>query len=292
VRFTITALGAAGGRTVGQVVSDIVRYLEPRPAEPAPPALAAPSVPSGDGPSSYYADQGTEPGRWLGYCAHEAGLDGAVDPADFARVLAGRDPRTGTRLLTATGSAGRRPTLGAGQVTRTGAGGEPLYGVEDVAAALRVTRSEAEALMAAGQRQVAARDDPAGVPEPEGSYLVPHVEPDGSRWVAGSELDHCEQARAVGVRPEEVAGGGEGGDQFSVAEAARLAGVTAQYLRGLCRRWVNDREEIKTQLAEGKEPRRAFVVAHRGLKGQWIVTRAELVRFLERRPYEWATTSR
>ncbi|MDP9419917.1 MAG: relaxase domain-containing protein, partial [Actinomycetota bacterium] len=283
MRFTITALGATGGRTVGQVVSDIVRYLEPRSAGPASPALGAPSVPSGDGPSSYYADRGTEPGRWLGYSAHEAGLEGAVDPTDFARVLAGRDPRTGARLLTATGSAGRRPTLGAGQVTRTGAGGEPLYGIEDVAATLRITRLEAEGLLAAGERHAAAKDDCARVPDPEGSYLVPLVEPDGSRWVTGAELDRCEQARAVGVRPEEVAAGGEGIDQLSVGEAARLAGVTAQYLRGLCRRWENDREEITAQLAEGKEPKRAFVVAHRGLKRQWIVTRAELVKFLERR---------
>ena len=32
MRFTITALGSKGGRTVGKVVGDIVRYLEPRSA--------------------------------------------------------------------------------------------------------------------------------------------------------------------------------------------------------------------------------------------------------------------
>jgi conjugative relaxase-like TrwC/TraI family protein len=282
VRFTVTALGSAGGRTVGQVVGDIVRYLEPRPVAPAGRSPATPAVPSGDGPSSYYADRGTEAGRWLGFSAGEAGLAGAVDAADFARVLAGRDPRTGERLLTAAGSAGRRPTLGAGQATRTAADGRPLYGVDDVAAALGVTRREAEAMVAAGERH-SARGDDAGPAEPEGAYLVPVVESDGSRWVTAEELDRCEQARAIGVEPAMVAGGGEGADQLSVAEAARLAGVTARYLRGLCRRWENHRGDLEAALAEGTDPGRAWVVAHRGTKRQWIITRANLVAFLERR---------
>ena len=109
-------------------------------------------MPSGVGPSSYYADRGSEAGRWLGYSAREAGLVGAVDSADFARVLAGRDPRTDVRLLTASGSAGRRPTLGAGLHTRIGSDGEVLYGIDDVAAALKVSKAEAEALVAAGER--------------------------------------------------------------------------------------------------------------------------------------------
>ena len=69
MRFTVTPLGSAGGRTVGQVVDDIVRYLEPRTADVA--TVLAPAVPGGDGPSSYYADRGTEVGRWLGYGANE-----------------------------------------------------------------------------------------------------------------------------------------------------------------------------------------------------------------------------
>ncbi|MGH3848563.1 MAG: relaxase domain-containing protein, partial [Pseudonocardiaceae bacterium] len=92
MRFTVTPLGSAGGRTVGQVVGDIVRYLEPR----TPNALSiAPAVPGGDGPTSYYADRGTEAGRWLGYGATEAGLTGEVVTTDFARVLSGRDPGPG-----------------------------------------------------------------------------------------------------------------------------------------------------------------------------------------------------
>jgi hypothetical protein len=149
VRFTITPLGSAGGRTVGQVVDDIVRYLEPRVADRRG---GAPPIPGGEGPSSYYADRGTEPGRWLGFGAGEAGLRGAVTPGDFARVLAGRDPRTGARLITAQGSAGRRPTLGAGTETRRAADGSRLYSAKDAAAALRITQREADAMLAAGER--------------------------------------------------------------------------------------------------------------------------------------------
>ncbi|MDP9387611.1 MAG: AAA family ATPase, partial [Actinomycetota bacterium] len=190
------------------------------------------------------------------------------------------------RLLTASGSAGRRPTLGAGQATRTGPNGERLYDTADVAAALRITRREAEALLDAGDRRSQADPSPEETTrgtEPEGSYLVSHADADGERWVTGVELDRCEDARALGTEPEVVAAGGKPTDQLSLVEAARLAGVTAQYLRGLCRRWETHRDRITAEVAEGKVTKRAYVVAHRGTKRQWVITRGELVAFLERR---------
>ncbi len=72
-------------------------------------------------------------------------------------------------------------------------------------------------------------------------------------------------------------------DQLTLAEAARLAGVTNQYLRGLARYHDDHRDEIERSLAAGRHPRRAFLVAHRGTKGQWLVTREHLAEFLERR---------
>jgi conjugative relaxase-like TrwC/TraI family protein len=290
MRFAITALGSAGGRTLGQVVSDIVRYLEPRRPERPGPDQPAPTVPSGDGPSSYYADRGTEPGRWLGYSATEAALIGPVDSTEFARVLAGRDPRTGARLLSASGSAGRRPSLGAGQQTRTGPCGEAFYGGDDIAAALKVTKREAEMLISAGERHtvralvgmLAPGVDP-GVVDPEGSYLVPTIEPDGSRWVTAAELDRCEQARSLGVSPNHVASCGQPTDQLSVAEAARLSGVTTRYIRYVCRAWENHRDAIQAVQAGDKQVDRAYLVAHRGTRGQWVILRRELVAFLERR---------
>ncbi len=111
MKFTITPLGG-GSRDLGKVVDAIVRYLQPPPKEAPTPSPGAP-----EGPSRYYADSGEEPGRWLGEAARSAGLEGAVDRTDFARVLAGRDPHTGERLITAQGSAGRRAKLGAGNQT-------------------------------------------------------------------------------------------------------------------------------------------------------------------------------
>ena len=285
MRFTITPLGSTGGRTVGQVVDDIVRYLEPRAAASW---IDAPGVPEGEGPSSYYADRGTEPGRWIGYGAKEALLTGAVDPTDFARVMAGRDPHTGARLITAQGSAGRRPTLGAGTTTRLDATGQPLFGPDDTAAALAVTKREAGALIAAGERAAfgalltgVTRQPPPG--EPDAAYAVPIIDAEGNRWITQAELDRVDEARSRGVAPDVVAAAGAPDDQLSIAHAARLSGLTARYLRSLCRRYDDHRAEIDTAVAEGRKPRRAYLVGHRGTKNQWLVTRENLVAYLHRR---------
>ena len=290
MRFTITALGSKGGRTVGKVVGDVVRYLEPRTA-PSHGAATAPPVPEGEGPSSYYADRGTEAGRWLGVGAAESGLRGGVDAGDFARVLAGRDPSTGRRLITASGSAGRRPTLGAGCATETSPDGTVLYDIDDIAAALRVTRAEAEALVDAGRRRAVSRFLAATAGdgtladhlEPEGSYLIPIVGSDGTVRITGRELDRCEDARSLGVEADAVAAGGTPDEQLSVTEAARLSGVTARYIRYVCRAWEDNRTRIEADLASDRTPSRAYLVAHRSTRNQWIVTRGELAAFLQRR---------
>lgn len=285
MRFAITALGSGGGRTVGQVVDAVVRYLEPRPLDQGG---AAPAVPSGAGPASYYADRGSEAGRWIGHGAGEAGLVGRVLPRDFAHVLAGRDPHSGSRLITAQGSAGRRPTLGAGTETRRDASGTRLYDAKDLAVTLRITQQEANSLIAAGERAAvyALIDLGPGVgihSEPAGSYVVPYIDRDGSRFVPEHEIDRIEDARARGTSPTQVAQAGDPSDQFSIVEAARLSGVTAQYLRGLCRRYEQNRDEITADLSEGRSPTRAYVVAWRGTKGHWRIKRQDLVAFLERR---------
>ncbi len=288
MRFTITPLGSAGGRSVGQVVDDIVRYLDgpqpPRAGQPTPTREAR-------GPSSYYADGSAEPGRWLGNGAAEMGLTGAVAAQDFARVLAGRDPHTGVRLITAQGSAGRRPTLARGTETRWGADGEPLYDMRDAAAALKLEVAEVERLVAAGERRLAvvalggllAAGSPPEPSEFEGGYLVPIVDADGTRWLPEPELQRCEAARAAGPDPDAIAAGGNAGDSLVLAEAARLAGVSARYLRSLCKRWEQDREKIEATQAAGEEPPRPFLRAYRGIKGTWLVKRGDLVDYVRLR---------
>ncbi len=325
MKFTVTPLGGGRG-DAARVVDAIVRYLQPPPK--ATPSSLTPR-PDGGGPERYYADRGEEPGRWLGRAAHGSGLTGVVQRPDFAAVLAGRNPRTDERLITARGSAGRRPTLGSGAHTKVGADGEQLYDVADAAAVLGLSHREVERMLNVGTavalgafaqadgpqappgdevgppaRPPGASPDSAGPPvrpparspvgppvdavtrrfsQPGDSYLVPLVEGDGSLWVRASELARCSHARDTGVDPGEIRSLGAPDDQLSLAEAARLVGLTKQFLRGLARYHDEHRVEIERSLAAGRHPRRAFLVAHRGTKGRWLVTREHLAEFVERR---------
>lgn len=276
MRFTITPLGSVGGRTVDQVVGDIVRYL----SRPRPPVVPAQPGPATEAPSRYYADDGDEPGRWLGRGARSTGLEGDVDPDHFARVLAGRDPLTGERLITAQGSAGRRSTLGVGASTRWAADGEALYDEHDAAAALGVEADEMERLLAAGAEVAAV---PSQHRQAGGSYVMSCADADGTRWVTETELARIEAARATGPTPDQIAAGGGADDLLALADAARLAGVTARYLRGLARRWEQHRPEIEQARAEGRPVRRAYIVAWRGTKKQWLIKRSDLAEFVARR---------
>ena len=285
MRFTITALGSAGGRTVGQVVDAIVRYLEPRVPEQQGPTLA---VPAGDAPSSYYADRGSEAGRWRGRGADAMDLSGEVLTKDFALVLAGRDPHTGTRLLTARGSAGRRVNLGVGHHTRLSAAGERLYDMRDAAAALGVEDDDLAVLARAGTRLALGRalselTGAATAPnEPAGSFLTPIL--DGEQvWITEGELVRCEAGRAIGPAPAEIAALGDVDDVLTLNEAARLSGLTPRYVRGLAARYERDRDDIAARRSRGERVNKAYLVAGRGVKGRWLVRRGDLVDFLGRR---------
>lgn len=276
MRFTITALGAFGGRTVDDVVDSIVRYLDrPRP-------VPGPTAPPGDAPSSYYADSGEEPGRWLGTGAENAGLAGEVTAEDFGRVLAGRDPRTGERLLGAQGSAGRRPTLGVGAQTRS-LDGERVYDERDAAAALRIDADELDRLLVAGLAAAITALAGRRRPPARTAYLVPVIDGNGERWVSEREIARLERARAEGITPEDVMAAGGRDDLLSITDAALLAGVTTRYLRGLARRWERERRSIEAELAGGREARRAYLVAYRGPKNRWQVKRADLADYVTRR---------
>ncbi len=275
MRFTITALGAQAGQTVAQVVDRIVNYLKPQRTERPAPAVSA-GAPSA---VRYYADRGEEPGRWRGLGAAESGLVGAVASEDFARVLEGRDPRTGARLVTAQGSAGRRPTLGVGAETWRTPDGEPLYDPRDAAALLGLRERDVLTLLDAGQR-ITTTD--ADLP-PGDTYLVPQVGAGGTRRLSESELARFEQARLDNPAADRVAASGEPADLLSLTYAARLAGVTARYLRSLCRYHEEHAAEITAAVADGRTIRRAFLVGVKTTRGTWQVRRGELVAFLRRR---------
>jgi conjugative relaxase-like TrwC/TraI family protein len=309
MRFTVTPLGGAA-RSVRQVVADVVEYLVPqgdrRPTPGTEPSEPATGV---GGPARYYADRGDEPGRWLGKGAPGMGLSGQVDGDAFAKLLAGRHPSTGARLITAQGSAGRRPKLGAGTETRWDQDGNALYDERDAAAALGVPRGELSRMLDAGTRLAVARlvatwtgtgqrrrlgtapaasgmTDPATgtvVREPSGSYLVPVLDTDGNRWVTDAELTRCEDDRAMGIPAEEISAAGDPDDLLPLADAARIAGVTVQYLRRVAKHYEQNRATIEEQLAAGRRPRRAYLVAHRDARDSWLVKRGELAAFVARR---------
>jgi conjugative relaxase-like TrwC/TraI family protein len=285
VRFTITPLGGAG-RAVTKIVDAIVRYLTPHTPVPPSAGLPGPGGGADAGPARYYADGGDEPGRWRGRGAQALGLAGQVTEADLATVLAGRDPATGARLLGAQGSAGRRPKLGVGAETRRSPAGLGLYDPTDAAAVLGLPAKQIHTMLDVGTTVSLSRLFPAadGLPaQPEGSYLVPIIDPVGDRWVTETELSRCEAALQAGAAPDEVAALGPPDELLSIAEAARLAGVTPRYLRRLAQRHEITAETIDAATTEGRRPRQAYVVAHRDGAGRWLVRRDELASYLDRR---------
>jgi conjugative relaxase-like TrwC/TraI family protein len=282
VRFTITPLGGVG-RPVTKIVGAIVDYLRPRRDPERGPSIPPQEPASGD-PARYYADGGEEPGRWRGDGADALRLSGQVDMDDLAKVLAGRDPDTGKRLITAQGSSGRRPRLGVGAPTRLGPDGQPLYGARDAAAVLRLPAKQVAEMVRTGVKialaQVFGWDVPA---EPGGAYLVPFVHGDGTAWITDAELRRCEDALAVGTTSEQIAAMGPPDEHIRAAEAARLLGVIPQYVRRVAKRYEDNRQEIESTLADGRRPRSNYLVAARDPKGRWMITRKELAAFVARR---------
>jgi TrwC relaxase len=211
-----------------KIVDAIVRYLTPRTLEPTAPGGPGPGRGEA-GPARYYADPGEELGPWRGPGAQAVGLAGQVTEADLAKVLAGRDPATGARLVSAQGSAGRRPKLGVGAETRRSAAGLALYDPTDAAAVLGLSATQIRAMLDVGTTLALSRLIPApgGLPaQPEGSYLAPIIDAAGDRWVTETELSRCEAVLQAGTGPGEVDALGPPDELLPIGEAARLAGVT------------------------------------------------------------------
>jgi conjugative relaxase-like TrwC/TraI family protein len=301
VRFAVTALGAKGGRTVGSVVADIVRYLKERPGQAQDSALgpgareqAAGTSVGGAEPSRYYADVAERSGRWLGHGAGGLGLHGDVDARDFRTVLGGRHPGTGERLISARGSAGRVAELGAGTVAGYAPDGEALYGIADAATVLGWSRADVADAAADGHRLAAARvfavlagagTGPGTEPGTGGTGmdLVPFVDRDGTVFVRDSELARLE-ALVNESRSAPIGDGTSGPREVvTAAEAARLIGTSRSYVARLCRTWEEHRDEITAAAGSGTPSRRAYIEAARTVDGGWAITREDLAAFIGRR---------
>ncbi len=145
MRVDVTPLGATS-RPVAAVARAVVDYLEGPSAAPGP-ALLTPS--GGDaGVAGYFGDSAEGPGRWVGAGDAHHGLVGTVERDAFQRLLEGRHPVTGARLVTARGSS-QRGHLAVGAVARFDEHGDPVYDLADTAALLGVAGDDVTAMVAA-----------------------------------------------------------------------------------------------------------------------------------------------
>ena len=151
MKLTVTPIGGHG-RSAAAVARAVVRYLSGMAKDPAAGVLGA------AGMATYLADSPEAPGRWIGAGAAFHGLHGVVDRERFQRVLEGRHPVTGERLITAQGSS-QRGHLAVGTAARFDGNGEALYTVADAAVLLGVAQRDVEAMIGAGRDNTIATDE-------------------------------------------------------------------------------------------------------------------------------------
>lgn len=246
----VTALGSNTQSAAG-AASGVANYLlgTADESDRATAQLLSP-VAGTEQQGRYYADSIEGPGHWLGHGATRLSLQGVVNREAFERVLSGRDPATGARLLSARGSAGRT-SLKVGTHTRTGPDGEVLYGIEDAASALGLRPEDVGLLIANGR-------DPSG-PDPLGNEVLTALDIDGEAFVTDDELVRWETANRALATAESLRSDGRPGDLLTMTEAAARIGVSPEYMRRVATRSVEHRAEIDAALAEGRSPERDWL---------------------------------
>jgi conjugative relaxase-like TrwC/TraI family protein len=278
VRLTVTPIGSTrlnGPRVAAAVVEYLEGDVQSTDGKPtARQLLARPRDDGTDGVVTYYADSIEGPGMWLGRGATRLGLDGLVDREPLERVLSGRHPTSGERLLHAVGSAARS-TLAVGTATRLTASGEWLYDRRDAAAALGMTVDEIDRLIATGDRR--SETDPAP------RWLSASSDANGARWIADGELARFElEASSDDELSPRLAKAAVNGSLSSRA-AAETLGVSVQYVRGACRYWERHREEIGALVAVGLSSTRAWIECDRGDDGSYRIREDAVREFVARR---------
>lgn len=135
----------------------------------------------------YYAGRGESPGRWVGSVAKDLDLEGEVDPAQFRRVLDGRNPTSGEVLVSAVGSASRATARNGGRTSTLPT--ESEVDVVRAAAALGVSTRYVRRMLSEGDRLAELRkaDPSASAPD---KYLIGRrtpPRPGGPHWTISSE---------------------------------------------------------------------------------------------------------
>ena len=252
VRLTITPIGAKG-RTASAVAASVVGYLD-SPSVDLGVGLLAQRPPDASFPVEYYADSVEGPGRWLGAGAETLGLVGVVDPAEFQRVLEGRHPHTGERLITAQGSS-QRQHLAVGTAAGHTDDGEAFYSLPDVARLLGLPRRDIAAFVEQGA--LATGTTPTGI------------------VVTDFEVERHLALAAHPVSASDVAAHGAPHDMLSVQDAARLLHVSPRYVRRVCANFINDAAHDTTALACEVDPA--------DQRGSYRIRRDDLAAFVATR---------
>lgn len=262
MRLTVTPLGAQSA-SAATVARSVVNYLEGGGSPAA--TLLSPSAGPGGFTTSYFADSIEGPGRWLGAGAAFRELGGAVEREAFQRVLEGRHPSTGERLVTARGSS-QRGHLAVGTHAVFDVDGNAMYTVNDAAQLLGLSVIEVAGLVAAGSKLESHAPD-------DGGWIGSVRQADCSSLVPDREITRLLELAALPPDPERVRAEGQPDDLLGAPDVARLLGVTRQYAARLCAR---------SEDSSGNS-RRASLPSRRGDDGNFLIRRADLAEFAEKR---------
>ncbi|MEP1126316.1 MAG: MobF family relaxase [Ilumatobacter sp.] len=257
MRLSVTPLGASG-QSVGGVARAVVDYLEGEPAKRGVPLLSSPTGSVG----SYYADSIEGPGKWLGAGAAFRSLNGVVERDAFQRVLEGRHPTTGERLVTARGSS-QRSHLAVGTAAQLDVNGQAMYTRADAAKLLGLLRKDVDELVRSGLDGQGDHDDLG--------WIGSTTDRAGLMLIHDREITRHLDVAAIPVDPGSVRRSGPGDEELSAVECARLSRVSARYIR-----------RISTDAPAG-DSNRAAVRCRIDDTGHYWIRRDDLADFAERR---------
>ena len=264
-RFTVTPLGAPRANTT-QVAAELSLYLV-ESAELDVRLLVGVSLHAqaddAKAVTDYYAAGGLAAPRWSGGGLEPLGFSSGeiVDPEELRVLLTGRNPRTGQRIISASGSHGRRH-LGVGKPTidaSAAAAGVNLWDERDAAALVGLPLAEFRSVVE--------------------EHLVPPVMVGDKAMFDYESLETVfETRKAIEVAAtavESLQG------PLSAAEAGRVTGFDPTHIRRLCRAYDNDPD---TALSQCIRARRAGP-DDEAKSGQWLIEPAALAHWLrERKP--------
>ena len=262
-RFSVTALGAPRADTI-RLAAELSQYLV-ESAELDVGLLVGVSLdaPTADAKAvtDYYAAGGLAAPRWsgggleqLGFCSGEI-----VDPRELRVLLSGRNPRTGERIISASGSHGRRhlrvgkPTIDASGT----AAGVDLWDERDAAALVGLSLAEFRSAVV--------------------EHRVPPVMVGDQAMFGRESLETVfETPKAIEVAAAAVESRQE---PMSAAEAGRVTGFDPTHIRRLCRAYHNDPD---TEASKCIRARRAGP-GEDAKSGQWLIEPAALAHWMRQR---------